>query len=64
LPVLPDDTGFAFEQPEAEAAWRERFQRYARNLDLDWQDPLWSRENGEPEEEAASPDEEEGSEPG
>lgn len=44
------DPAYEFEQPQAEAAWRERFQRYARNLDLDWQDQLWgeaSREDGE-----------------
>ncbi len=48
LPSL-GETEFSFEQPEAEAAWRERFQRYARNLDLDWEEQVWG---------GAAPDEE------
>jgi hypothetical protein len=47
------ETDYGFERPEAEAAWRERFQRYARNLDLDWEEQLWRRK------EQAAPDEDE-----
>jgi hypothetical protein len=36
-------TSYEFERPEAEAAWRLRFQRYARNLDLDWEEQLGAR---------------------
>ncbi len=50
---------YEFERPEAEAAWRERFQRYARNLDLDWEEQLWKRKDddpfAEPEEDPAGP---------
>lgn len=54
-----DAGGYRFQQPEAEAAWRQRFQRYARNLDLDWEEQLWRKpeEGGgtdaEPADEAA-----------
>jgi 4TM region of DNA translocase FtsK/SpoIIIE len=41
------ETDYTFERPEAEAAWRERFQRYARNLDLDWEEQLWRRKEQE-----------------
>lgn len=46
---------YTFERPEAEAAWRERFQRYARNLDLDWEEQLWRRQEQEREAESDAP---------
>jgi len=46
-PPAQDVPGYEFERPEAEAAWRERFQRYARNLDLDWEEQLWRRREEE-----------------
>jgi hypothetical protein len=52
-PPQVGETDYGFERPEAEAAWRERFQRYARNLDLDWEEQLWRRK------EQAAPDEDE-----
>lgn len=54
------ETSFVFEQPTAETAWREQFQRYARNLDLDWEQ-VWAGRDATPEEEAhpGSPTEEE-----
>ena len=57
--VALDGNDYAFERPEAEAAWRERFQRYARNLDLDWEEQLWKRKDddpfAEPEEDPSGP---------
>ena len=51
-PLYPSgETDFAFDQPEAETAWRERFQRYARNLDLDWEDQVWGNPEQAGEEE-------------
>ena len=57
----PGETDFAFEQPEAETAWRERFQRYARNLDLDWEEQVWGKpeQGGEEEETRTGPRKEE-----
>ena len=40
----PSRPGHRFEQPEAESAWRDRFKRYARNLDLDWEEQVWRDE--------------------
>ena len=44
---VPGATDYDFERPEAEAAWRERFQRYARHLDLDWEEQLWRQREEE-----------------
>ncbi|MEE8436407.1 MAG: DNA translocase FtsK 4TM domain-containing protein [bacterium] len=57
----PGETDFEFERPEAETAWRERFQRYARNLDLDWEEQVWGNpeQGGEEEETRAGPHEDE-----
>lgn len=50
-PPALDEVDYQFENAEAEAAWRKRFRRYARNLDLDWQAQPWGRrETEEPEE--------------
>ena len=59
--LAPGETDFAFERPEAETAWRERFQRYARNLDLDWEEQVWGNpeQSGEEEETHTEPREEE-----
>lgn len=52
---LPESPLHAFDQPEAEAAWRERFQRYARNLDLDWEDQMWAKGEATDEDEESNP---------
>ena len=47
-----DEVDYQFENAEAEAAWRKRFRRYARNLDLDWQAQPWGRRETEESEES------------
>jgi hypothetical protein len=64
-PAAAGNSGYRFDSEDAESAWRERFQRYARNLDLDWEEQLWGEKEGEEEvEEEGEEDERPWSPPG